>query len=45
MAMNQEQEMMNEQVQEQEQVQATEREVEVIDRGVELPLTIELVKS
>ena len=42
----QEQEMMNEQVQEQEQAQAvTEREVEVIDRGVELPLTIELVKS
>lgn len=43
MAMNQEQEMMNEQAQ--DQAQATEREVEVVDRGVELPLTIELVKS
>ena len=38
-----EQEMMNEQAQ--EQVQATEREVEVVDRGVELPLTLILTKN
>lgn len=38
-----EQEMMNEQAQ--EQAQAMEREVEVVDRGVELPLTLILTKN